>query len=101
MFSQNDEDGAIEEVFRKIGTTDKVKVGSEIFQWIFLKTNLRSIKIQVERDKLLDRQVWKGVINRFMLNLVSRTGTSATHDISGKTGFYVQIVSNMPKLVQF
>ena len=25
VFSQNDEDGAIEEVFRKIGTTDKVK----------------------------------------------------------------------------
>ena len=28
VFSQNDEDGAIEEVFRKIGTTDKVKVDS-------------------------------------------------------------------------
>ena len=26
VFSQNDEDGAIEEVFRKIGTTDKVKL---------------------------------------------------------------------------
>ena len=28
VFSQNDEDGAIEEVFRKIGTTDKVKIES-------------------------------------------------------------------------
>ena len=37
VFSQNDEDGAIEEVFRKIGTTDKVKL------LFILEENLLSI----------------------------------------------------------
>ena len=32
VFSQNDEDGAIEDVFKHIGTTNKVRFDQEIWQ---------------------------------------------------------------------
>ena len=67
VFSQNDEDGAIEEVFRKIGTTDKVK------HLYILEQNLLSIySVKIP--------CW-----RFMLNSVFRMATNVTHATWGNT----------------
>ena len=57
MFSQNDEDGAIEDVFKHIGTTNKVN---------YYPKNCVGIL---------------SCLCRFMLNLAWRTAFNATHAI--------------------
>ena len=66
VFSQNDEDGAIEDVFKHIGTTNKVMVGL-----VFKKSWQMKSWIEIEQ------------LTRCTLNLELKTVSNATADTLG------------------
>ena len=84
MFSQNDEDGAIEDVFKHIGTTNKVRFDQEIWQ-NGRKSNFNGKKrdwTQISMYQFVKVTIFI-ILTRCTLNLVWRIVSNATHDTSG------------------